>query len=583
MIENNVGPETTYNDNSVSASSKYNYRVKAVSPTGVSQWSGFVKANTPAAPDPAPTPTPTPTPEDRAPSNLAAALAEGGGVTLSWTAPAEDADSVTTYEILRAVGQEDLATLVSDTGSTATAYTDATATQSGATYTYQVKAIRGEEQSQASGQAQVQVPHDPVDLAPTNLAAASADDGIKLTWSAPAADLAAVTGYQVPRRRPNQGEDQLAVLESNTGSTATTYKDTGATAAGQTYVYGVRALRDDEPIQSSDVVEIKRPETAARAPSNLTGRTSFTIEVGQGDPDTSVVLNWAAPAEDGGSVTDYEIQLALDDAEFAALVADTSSPGTEYTDASPATPDEAGNYRYQVVALRPEGKSLPSNQWPLIDENEALLSTLGPDLGIIVISLDLDMTAVSLVKNTGQRFAPAAQIPALSLGSGEVRARRCLSFTTGANSSGYKLSSIGVSIKSPTSTAATDLTANVRGQTGSDLGSEVCALPGSAAYTNGVSDGAPGDVVCTLDNPASYSNDMLTSSARRIPAVLWRRAPATSSFWNAPPQGSFNGSTRPAPAPAPTAAEPRPAGRRRAYSRAKAPPIRAGPHRRAAP
>ena len=171
VIESNAGAETSYTDGSVAASSTYIYRVKSVSPTGVSQWSGYVKAETPAAPDPTPIPTLTPTPEpepeslpaDQAPTNLTAALAEGGGVTLSWTAPAEDADSVTGYEILRAVGWGELATLAADTASTGTAYTDATATQAGETYAYQVKAIRGEERSQVSGQAQVQVPHDPAD------------------------------------------------------------------------------------------------------------------------------------------------------------------------------------------------------------------------------------------------------------------------------------------------------------------------------------------------------------------------------------------------------------------------------------
>ncbi len=159
VMESNGGPGTSYTDTSVAASSKYNYRVKSVSPTGISQWSGYVKADTPAAPDPTPTPTLTPTPEsepepqtnpvDLAPSGLTAALAEGGGVALSWTAPAEDADSVTSYEILRAVGEGDMATLVADTASTATSYTDATATGAGETYAYQVKAIRGDDRSQA--------------------------------------------------------------------------------------------------------------------------------------------------------------------------------------------------------------------------------------------------------------------------------------------------------------------------------------------------------------------------------------------------------------------------------------------------
>ena len=37
VIECNAGSETSYTDRSVSASSKYKYRVKAISPTGVSQ------------------------------------------------------------------------------------------------------------------------------------------------------------------------------------------------------------------------------------------------------------------------------------------------------------------------------------------------------------------------------------------------------------------------------------------------------------------------------------------------------------------------------------------------------------------
>ncbi|WP_423916327.1 fibronectin type III domain-containing protein [Candidatus Poriferisodalis sp.] len=53
VIEANAGPETSYTDSSVSASSTYVYRAKAVSPTGVSQWSGYVRADTPAAPEPA--------------------------------------------------------------------------------------------------------------------------------------------------------------------------------------------------------------------------------------------------------------------------------------------------------------------------------------------------------------------------------------------------------------------------------------------------------------------------------------------------------------------------------------------------
>ena len=54
------------------------------------------------------------TPLTVAPSNLTAE-ADDSGVDLSWSAPAEDADSVTGYEILRAVGDGEITTLVADT------------------------------------------------------------------------------------------------------------------------------------------------------------------------------------------------------------------------------------------------------------------------------------------------------------------------------------------------------------------------------------------------------------------------------------------------------------------------------------
>ena len=139
------------------------YRVKAVSPTGVSQWSSYARADTPAAPTPTPEPTPEPDPEDLAPSGLSAKVVSGDdgvieGVALAWDAPAEDAASVTGYEILRAAGDGEMATLVADTGSTDTTHTDATATEAGESYAYRVKALRGQEASQPSDRAEAIIP-----------------------------------------------------------------------------------------------------------------------------------------------------------------------------------------------------------------------------------------------------------------------------------------------------------------------------------------------------------------------------------------------------------------------------------------
>ena len=102
--------------------------------------------------------------EPTAPANLTAELVDGGAL-LAWDAPDEDAASVTGYRILyrrtdlHAPG--DFQSLVGDTQSTATTYTDATANVAGKRYTYRVAALRGSVGSDRSNYAYVDVPEEP--------------------------------------------------------------------------------------------------------------------------------------------------------------------------------------------------------------------------------------------------------------------------------------------------------------------------------------------------------------------------------------------------------------------------------------
>ena len=114
-------------------------------------------------PDPTPTPEPESTPVDLAPSNLTALITVAledstPSVFLSWTAPAEDAGSVTGYEVQRATCGGGFTALAADTGSTATAYTDATATEAGETYAYRVRARRPQGLSLTSNTSTVILP-----------------------------------------------------------------------------------------------------------------------------------------------------------------------------------------------------------------------------------------------------------------------------------------------------------------------------------------------------------------------------------------------------------------------------------------
>ena len=94
-----------------------------------------------------------------APSNLTAELLDGH-VSLDWDAPAEDAGSVTGYEVLRRPlnGEDALGILVADTGNADTTFVDATANEPGVRYTYRVKALRGDVKSRESNHAYVDTP-----------------------------------------------------------------------------------------------------------------------------------------------------------------------------------------------------------------------------------------------------------------------------------------------------------------------------------------------------------------------------------------------------------------------------------------
>ena len=258
-IEDDTGSAAaSYTDDTVEPETRYVYRVKAVNQHGASTWSDFVRADTPAAPDPA----------DLAPSGLEVSLVENR-VTLTWDAPASDAASVTGYEILRRRpndGEAALTTLVADTGNAETGYTDDSANEPGVRYTYRVRALRDGEQSKVSNYARIDLPDDyaqdtpepeeepsPEALAPSGLTAAVEDGGVALSWTAPAEDAGSVTGYEVLRA---QGSAELATLAADTGNTDTTYTDSGVTGDLDGYRYQVKALRGGDASQGSNVAGV---------------------------------------------------------------------------------------------------------------------------------------------------------------------------------------------------------------------------------------------------------------------------------------------------------------------------------------
>ena len=206
-----------------------------------------------------------PDPADLAPTNLAVRV-DADGAALSWDAPAADAATVTGYRVLRSVGASAM-TILADTGSDDTTYTDASATTPGETYGYQVLAMRGAETSGGSNTVSVSAPQAPdvprsaasrvADAtAPGNLTVTIVADGIALSWDAPTEGANFLRGYQILRSRAGA---PFTIRKASTHSRGTSYVDSWADWPGMTYTYQVKALRGRNVSEGSNQASLTRP------------------------------------------------------------------------------------------------------------------------------------------------------------------------------------------------------------------------------------------------------------------------------------------------------------------------------------
>ena len=177
-----------------------------------------------------------------APTNLRATGVTVDSITLAWSAPG-DAD-VSGYQILRRrplQGEKKLQVHVADTGSTSTTWTD-TGLDAKEMYVYRVRALSSDgSSSPLSNFTNVETAwSDPGSNVISSLRVVLIEkDTIGIAWN-PVRNPN-VQGYQILRRRPQQGETQLLVHVSDTGSASTTWTETGLDPE-ETYVYRVKAV-----------------------------------------------------------------------------------------------------------------------------------------------------------------------------------------------------------------------------------------------------------------------------------------------------------------------------------------------------
>ena len=199
---------------------------------------------------------------------------------------------------------------------------------------------------------------------PHNLTGATNADGtVTLSWDAPNDD--SVTGYQILRRRPREGEETLLVHVNDTGSTATEYTDTDVTPdVGHTY--RVKAINAVGLSRRSNFVNVtptlpaepaqNSPATGAPAISGTTQvgetLTADTTDIGDADGLTNVTFSYQWLADDvaiqGETGSGYT--LASSDAGKTIKVTvsftdDAGNPESLTSVATPAVTDTAPTER----------------------------------------------------------------------------------------------------------------------------------------------------------------------------------------------------------------------------------------------
>ena len=158
--------------------------------------------------------------------------------------------------------------------------------------------------------------------APRNLTgAANADGTVTLSWDAPKDD--SVTGYQILRRRPREGEGTLLVHVNDTGSTATEYTDNDVTP-DVLHAYRVKAISAVGLSRRSNFVNMTPAlpaEPAQNSPATGRPAISGTAQVGEtltadttgiGDADglTNVAFSYQWLANDGPRTRIYKMRQA---------------------------------------------------------------------------------------------------------------------------------------------------------------------------------------------------------------------------------------------------------------------------------
>ena len=288
---------TTYTDDTVSAETRYTYRIKAINEHGVSERSRWSHINVPAAPEPEEEQAAEPPDKPRG----LEATATHDSVTLTWDDPGDD--SITGYVVLRRIPAVDpqgqFSELVSNTGTDATTYTDNTVSAE-TRYTYRIKAINEHGVSERSRWSHIDVSAAP------EAAEGDDPDGEGDGRGAPGG----------PGKKSSHSEGNVAVLLSNLGQATDEFASAGVGAFDAAQGFTTGSARSGYFLDSIKLDVIEVPNTPADVTVQLWSASNgnpdasiATLTHSTGSWDTGVNTFSASPAQVLAAETKYFVVL----------------------------------------------------------------------------------------------------------------------------------------------------------------------------------------------------------------------------------------------------------------------------------
>ena len=318
------------------AGTEYKFRVAAVNSNGTGSFSAIATATT--LPD-----------KPAKPTGLVAVPSDTS-VSLSWTAPSDNGDTITDYIVEYVDIDGDNTWILFSDGSSA----DASATVTGLTvrtdYKFRVAAINSigtGSYSETASATTLDVPGKP-----TGLVAVPSDTSVSLIWTAPSDNGGSpITSYSV--QYVASGDANWNTHQDGNTTTNTTPSATISSLAQDTqYTFRVAAVNNiGQGVYSANATKSTDAPTLPDAPT-ISGNPTSTLD--------SVSISWNEPDNGGSTITSYSVQYVASGDSIWTTHQNGNSTANTALSATISSLAQDTQYTFRVAAVNNIGQGVYS-------------------------------------------------------------------------------------------------------------------------------------------------------------------------------------------------------------------------------